>query len=711
MTWLGLRRFTRGRLPVAALVVLAVVPLLYGALYLYAFWDPQGRLDHIPVALVDQDVAATASDGSTVHAGADLTAELLDREVFGWRVTDEATARHALADGDVHLMLRIPPGFSAALAAGPDQDAAARQARLEVTSDDAVNYLSGQFARTAFAEIRAAASASASGEYFDRMLVGFTDLKKQTGEAADGAQQLDDGLGTASGGAGDLADGLDSASAGAGEVADGTRQAADGADRLADGLATLDDGAAELKIATARAAAAGQALAGRVDQAADTVGPQLAAHADEIATAATTIADGADLIAANLDTLIGLADQVETDANAVIDRIDALVTAHPELAGDPALTAAREAAARTADTAARLGERAGAGDLAALRADMARVATTARAVAAAAPGLAGDLDAARTQIDAFADGLDQIAGGADRLSTGLRTAAGAGSDLSGGLYKLSDGTSELSAGLVTLDDGGRDLASGLVRLRDGADRLAVGLTDGAGQIPGYDDAAARAGILADPVGLDRSVQHRAETYGVGFAPYFLGLALWVGTMITFMLLRPVERRHVMSGAPGRRVALAGLLPAVVVGLAQVAVLFTVVVLAVGLDPVHPWQTVGYLVVTSLAFVAVQQAIGAWAGTPGRLLTLALLMLQLTSSGGTYPVQTSPGFFQWIHPFLPLTYVVDGLRRTIDGGGAGQVVNGALVLLGFAAGAFALTVAASVRGRRLTPGTLHPELVM
>src|SRR3982751_6928443 len=80
-----LRRFLRGRLPVAALVVLAVIPLLYGALYLYAFWDPYGRLNHFPADLVT----------------------------------------------------------------APDPDADPRAGQLRVVSDDATNYLSGVFARTA----------------------------------------------------------------------------------------------------------------------------------------------------------------------------------------------------------------------------------------------------------------------------------------------------------------------------------------------------------------------------------------------------------------------------------------------------------------------------------------------------------------------------------------------------------------------------------
>ena len=74
------------------------------------------------------------------------------------------------------------------------------------------------------------------------------------------------------------------------------------------------------------------------------------------------------------------------------------------------------------------------------------------------------------------------------------------------------------------------------------------------------------------------MRHPAATYGVGFAPYFLALALWVGAMISFMVLRPLNRRYVVSGAPAYRVALAGLLPAVAVGLVQATILFAVVVL-------------------------------------------------------------------------------------------------------------------------------------
>ncbi|MGC1209830.1 MAG: YhgE/Pip family protein, partial [Micromonospora sp.] len=270
-----LRRMTRGRLPRAALAVLTVIPLLYGALYLYAFWDPYGNLDRIPVALVNADRSAKAGDGTEVHAGQDLTDELLDRKVFGWTVTDPGDASAGLRSGRYHLVFSIPADFSASLAASPDPDQPARRGELKVVNDDATNYLSGLLARSAFSEIRAAAAESAAGSYFDKMLIGFTDAKAETGRAADGAGKIADGLGTSQDGAGKIANGLDDAENGAGQLANGLDRSGQGADKLATGLDQLQTGAAQIADGTAQAAAATRAVATRVDGAAGSIEPLL----------------------------------------------------------------------------------------------------------------------------------------------------------------------------------------------------------------------------------------------------------------------------------------------------------------------------------------------------------------------------------------------------------------------------------------------------
>ena len=701
-----LRRFMRSRLTAAALAVLAVVPLLYGALYLYAFWDPYGRLNHIPAALVIEDRAATASDGTKLHAGQDLADELIKREIFDWHVTDEAGAEKGLESGKYQLMLRIPVDFSAELATGPDAEVTPETAELVAVSDDATNYLSGVFARTAFDEVRAAASASASGTYFDKMLIGFTDLKTQTEKAAGGAARLENGAGDAKSGAGKLSGGIDDASGGAGQLATGLGTAGQGADDLVTGLAQLNAGAKQLATGTADAAAGGKQLATAVDGTADKIEPVLRANAKSIQDAATLVATGADTLAASIDTIDTAADQAVHDAKQLQAYLDGLPADTPGLADATAL------AAQLVDAAQQVRQAVTAADLNELRAELKTVAATARQIAAAAPHLADDVEAARTKVDQLANGLNQLATGAKQLQTGTAQAQSGAEDLRGGIYRLASGARQLDGGLGELSNGGHALADGLGRLQGGAEQLASGLADGADQIPGYgDDTSQRAGVLADPVGLDRTVQHPAGTYGVGFAPYFLALALWVGAMITYMVLRPLNRRHLMSGAPAYRVALAGLLPAVAIGIAQATLLFLVVHFGLGLSPVHPLLTWGLLLLTAAAFASVMQLIGAALGAPGRIVALALLMLQLTSSGGTYPVQTTPGFFHAIHPLLPMTYVVEAARHAIDGGPAGTVLIGVLALLAYGIGSLLLTIVVAHRGRQLTPSKLHPELAI
>jgi putative membrane protein len=729
-----LRRFLRGRLTAAALVVLAVIPLLYGALYLYAFWDPYGRLSHVPAALVMADRTATATDGSTVHAGQDLADELIERQIFDWHVTDERGAESGLQSGKYHLLLRIPAAFSAELVTGPDQSADPRAAQLRVVSDDATNYLSGVFSRTAFDEVRAAAAASASAGYFDKMLVGFTDLKHQTERAADGADKLRNGaadaasgadrlsggLGDAEKGAGQLAGGLSDAQSGAGRLTGGLGDASRGADDLAAGLDQLNAGAAQLATGTAQAAAGGRQLATTVDAAADKIEPVLRDNAQLIAEAANQVAAGADALAANVTKLGNAADNAVRDAERLQDYLNGLPDDTPGIDG------ARATARGLVTTANRIQSTIRTADLDALAAQLRKVASTAQAVERAAPHLADDVAAARSKVDQLADGLGALDTGAQRLRAGTADAASGAGDLSGGLaqlessatdlqggiFRLASGARQLDGGLTTLSAGGQRLASGLDDLQDGAAQLASGLTDGANRIPAYgDDPSQRADVLGNPVALDRSVRHPAGTYGVGFAPYFLALALWVGAMIAYMVLRPLNRRYLMSGAPAHRVALAGLLPAVAVGLIQATLLFGVVTLGLGLSPVHAFATWALLALAAAAFAAIMQLLGAALGPAGRIVALALLMLQLTSSGGTYPVQTTPGFFQAVHPLLPMTYVVEALRHAIDGGPAGTVIVGLLALIGYGVGALLATVLVAHRSRQLTPSGLHPELVI
>ena len=218
--------------------------------------------------------------------------------------------------------------------------------------------------------------------------------------------------------------------------------------------------------------------------------------------------------------------------------------------------------------------------------------------------------------------------------------------------------------------------------------------------------------MADPVKLATRSLHKAPNYGTGFAPYFIPLSLWVGAMVAYMLIQPLNRRALAAGASGLADR-AGRLAAgrrdrrCCRSLALMAVLHWAARPGDGARGRHRrLPAAGHGLLRGDHPVAERTL----RSRPGRILVLAVLMLQLTSAGGTYPVQTSPGFFNAIHPFLPMSYVVDGLRRLITGGDLGPVWQGCAVLVAFTAGALALTaLVARGAGRCGRMDRLHPEL--
>ncbi|WP_069771263.1 YhgE/Pip domain-containing protein [Streptomyces sp. LUP30] len=684
---LELRRFGRGRLPRAALVALLLLPLLYGALYLWSFWDPYGRLDRIPVALVNDDRGATAG-GKKITAGDDITENLRDSKVFDWHEVSSAEARAGVEDGRYYLSLTMPADFSRRIASSSGD--APETSALQVRTNDANNYIVGQISRTVFSEVRRAASTKASRTFLDKIFVSFSDIHGATAKAADGADDLNGGIGKAEQGSKDLADGLGDAKDGSGKLVKGLKKLDTGADSLQDGSQKVADGT--------------QKLADKVNGVADALGPFVKTHEKTIGDTARLVADSSKVIHDNLETLVKAAPVAATGAHTASDTLAAVYEARCEtpVLPDPAcadLKKAKDAAADVAKVADDVNTLVADqdGDLKTLRTNLTTLQKQAQSLAEDAPHLSEDLDDAVAKVNALNTGAAKVAKGAKKINTALGTAKA--------------GSENLDAGVGKLETGAQDLNGGMFKLSDGSGKLADGLHDGAGRIPDYDarERDARTAVMADPVQLASHDQHKAPNYGTGFAPYFIPLSLWVGAMVAYMLIAPMNRRALAAGAPAWRIALAGWLPVVAVGVLQTTALMAVLHWAIGLEMVRAAGTVGFLFLVAACFAALVQWLNARFGAAGRILVLALLMLQLTSAGGTYPVQTSPGFFNAVHPYLPMSYVVEALRRLISGGGLGPVWQACAVLAAFTAGALALTALSAHRRQVWTLDRLHPEL--
>ncbi|MFD3439976.1 YhgE/Pip family protein [Streptomyces sp. NPDC058685] len=685
---LELKRFGRGKLPRAALVAVVLLPLLYGALYLWSFWDPYGRLDRIPVALVNDDQGARA-EGRKISAGDEITKGLRESDVFEWHEVSSAEAHKGVEDGAYYLSLTMPRDFSERIASSSGNSP--ETGALQVRTNDANNYIVGQISRTVFAEVRTAASTDASRSFLDRIFISFSSIHDATEKAAKGADQLKGGIGKAKKGSKELADGLEDAK--------------DGSGKLVGGLSKLSKGASELETGSRKVAGGTQLLADKVNAVAAGVRPYVRDDGKSIGDAARLVSDSSRTVRHTLDHLVKSAPAAAARAHKSADELEALHRSRcedallPDASACPALERARD----TAKDVAKVADDVDAvvkdhqGDLKKLDGRLADLQKKADEIARRSPRLDDDLESAVKKVNELNSGARKVAQGADKLHSGLSTAR--------------SGSTELDTGVGRLKKGAGTLDGGLFKLADGSDELAGGLNDGVDKIPDYDkkDRDRRTEVMADPVKLASQSLHKAPNYGTGFAPYFIPLSLWVGSMVAYMIISPLNRRALAAGASAWRIAVAGWLPVVALGLVQVVALMSVLHWTVGLQMVHAAGTVGFLALVILCFAAIIQWLNARFGAAGRILVLALLMLQLTSAGGTYPVQTSPAFFNAIHPFLPMSYVVDALRRLITGGGLGPVWEASAVMIAFTAGALALTAISARRKQVWTLDRLHPEL--
>lgn len=295
----------------------------------------------------------------------------------------------------------------------------------------------------------------------------------------------------------------------------------------------------------------------------------------------------------------------------------------------------------------------------------------------------------------------QTAGGISGIQGGISQSAAGAAKLAAGSAGLRSGASSLASGVGALSSGAASAASGASALATGASQLATGLKSGADQLPATDTAAAAksAKIAASPISLTVTRDHKIGDIGKVIATFFVPLGLWLGALAVFFLMRPVTRRALATSAGNGRLVLATLARASAITAVQALLLVALLHVALGVAWSSLPATLGFGLLLSLAFTAFHYLLTIVFGRAGLVASLLLLAIQVTSTGGLYPVQLLAAPFQVVGPLLPLTYGVQGMQGIIAGGDAGPIIAAALVLAAFGLASVLLSILALRRVRR------------
>jgi putative membrane protein len=296
----------------------------------------------------------------------------------------------------------------------------------------------------------------------------------------------------------------------------------------------------------------------------------------------------------------------------------------------------------------------------------------------------------------------------DSAITGM---AGQATDLDNSIGATQLAAQTTDDSLTTAETSSATLLTTLTGVNGAATELAAGLTASADRIPTLapGQEANTEQVLSSPADVNVLIDNPAVVYGRGMAPTALSTAIWVFALAVFLLLRPIAAGALLARASSFRIAVAGWLPPLVIGIVGSLLFFGIAWLGLHLDPVNAGAAVGVIALGVACFTALTHFLRTWLGAAGTAIALVLLMVQFTASGALYPMPTTPAPFQVIENGLPMTYLVDALRITLTGGMYNRLWIDVGVLAGFTLVAVALTILVVHRKRTLRLGDLQPML--
>lgn len=693
-----------------AIIAVLFIPVLYSGMFLWAFWDPYKQLENLPVALVNEDKGAEM-DGVSFEVGDMLVEELIKSEQFKFIEIEADEAEQELLNRNYYMAIKIPENFSEH--ATTLLDPTPQKLTLEYIPNEGLNFLGAQIGETAIERIKAEVNTQVATTYAENLFGSITALGDGFTEAADGASQLDEGAQKILAGADDLKGYLEKLAASTVELSDGTetlaagaKTAATGANDLAGGVASIADGSAQLadgaESAKAGATQLQQGVTGYVNGVEQlAVGQeQLTTNQASLANNLAALTQGTAGLDENIQALADGSTNVAGGMEQLATQLQAILPMLPEenqATIQASLEKLQASSQQVSGGLAQLYEGTNGLDdkIAALSDGAGQLNTAQQQVQAGITQLTGNSTQLIEGAEGLAAGNTTLAEKLQQLAEGANTASVGANDLASGLNTLVDGTTTLTGGTSLLAEKSGELADGSKTLVDGTKELADGTTTltnkltEAGEQVDVKPTEETYKMVGAPVQVEKTAVNPVANYGTGFTPYFMSLGLFVGALLMSIVFPLVEPAIVPKS--GFKWFISKISVLAVAGLIQSAISIVIVVFALGLDVQNMGQFILTTVLTSFVYLAIVQMLVSILGDPGRFIAILVLILQLTTSAGTFPLELLPAPLQIFNAFLPMTFTVQAYKASISMTDSAFLLTNWSVLLSYLVGCLVITL--------------------
>jgi yhgE/pip C-terminal domain len=671
------RHLCKNKILLLSMAVISFIPIMYSGFFLGSIWDPYGQVKNLPVAFVNEDKGAQLN-GQTVNIGQSVEQKLKSNHDLGWEFADKQRADSGVSSGHFYAVVTVPTDFSAKAAS--ITAAQPQQAVIRYTTTPAKNYIGSLVSNQAAEKVKTSVAEQITQAYAKGVL--------------ENIGKLGDGLETAAGGAATLHGGLTQLQAGAQTYTGGVRQLAVNQRAMANGLARLGDGSRQLQ------AGLGQLSNGLPSES------QVAQLTNGIKQLQAGLNQLNSSVHNPSPALVNQQSKVQSEAQILAQTMQTSL-ADLSAAGVVLKNLGSQAVASGGSTTITLPQ----------ISQLSQALNKTQTISMQAAVLLKDLQILtqslsvqqaqlQTGVSTLNNGVNQLAPNATAALNGYNSVRSANnqllagsSSLANGLAQAQTGSQQLANGARLLDSRSSILTNGASQLADGADTLSTKLADASRQLKIQPTGAATQQQMANPVKSETTKQGDVPNYGYALAPYVLSLSLFVGA-IALNIIYPIRKTFAEQENAFRW----WLAKASVTGMAafiQATILMLIMVYCLGLVPDHPVNFIGAIYLTSFVYMSIVSLLVIVLDNPGRFLAMVLLVLQLGSSEGTFPIQTANGFFQAVNPLVPMTYSIRALRQAISGGlGSSFYSDSMWVLAGFLLAANLLMISFFIyRGKR------------
>ncbi len=672
---------------IVALIAIMTIPAIYTTLFLGSMWDPYGKVKNLPVAVVNEDKPTTYED-TKVNVGGKLVDKLKDNDSLAFDFVDSKTASNGLEDGTYYMVITIPKDFSKDATTLLDKNP--KKMVLKYATNPSKNYIASKMSQSALSKIQTTIANTVTKTYADTVFEQFENIGDSLGKAADGSLELKDGINKLGDGSVKISDGLNTLSDSMLTFTDGTTTLSQGLDTYLAGVETVNSASKELANGASKLADGANKLNSSVQNISI---PSISLSDEQRNTLKNTAASNVSGYSDQLSSGIGSAVSNKVSSTLTSDSTVSAVSS--AVLQDPNITqmiGALQSVGYTKEQAQGLVIGIISNTLKGVSSNITAdsitnaisptVSSTIGQIAggAAEKGALAVVDQVNSNLSSYEDkfttlksatktlseGLDTLSAGANKLNAGTNKLVDNNDALKSGMSSLSSGANKISSGVNKLYDGSVTLTDGLQSASEGTDTLESGLSEGSNKLKDKlkNVSNSTSNMFSSPVKSEETQITDVPNNGYAMAAYMMVVGLWVASM-GFCTVYPLTKQKGIVKSGFR------------LWLGKASIMYPVMILASitmigalnyfhGFSPANLNQTMLVAGLAAVTFVSILYLLNVVFGVVGKFLGLVLMIVQLSGSTGTYPVELSGDFVAKITNYLPFTHVVKAFRETISG---------------------------------------------